>query len=147
MKDYPESGVYLLKIKLNEQKSIKVGALGEQTFAAGYYFYSGTAQRNLKARIERHYSSDKKLHWHIDYLLAEAELIKDYFFELPREGECFLTQNLKDQGGRVIVKGFGASDCSCKSHLLYFSAAEVEGIIDLITEKQNLEKEFNQFLK
>jgi Uri superfamily endonuclease len=143
MKNYPEGGVYLLKIKLEQEKEIKVGALGEITFAPGYYFYAGTAQRNLEARIKRHYSSQKKFHWHIDYLLAEAELLRDFVFELPGQGECFLAETLINQGGKTPAAGFGASDCSCESHLIYFSLSNGEEIIESIIKNRNLTAEFN----
>lgn len=145
MKVYPDGGVYILKIKLEKAKNIEVGALGQNNFESGYYFYAGTAQRNLKARIKRHYSSDKKMHWHIDYLLAEAELEKDFVFEFPGEGECFLAEMLKKEGGSTPISGFGASDCSCGSHLIYFSAAAGSKIVEELIKNRNLEKEFNEF--
>ena len=147
MKAYPDGGVYILKIKLAREKEISVGALGKKIFKPGYYFYAGTAQRNLKARIDRHYSSDKKFHWHIDYLLAEAELKKDFIFEMPGKGECFLAETLKEKGGSTPISGFGASDCSCSSHLIYFSAAVGNKIVDELIKDRNLEKEFNEYSK
>lgn len=144
MSDYPAGGVYILKIKLDKETKIKVGALGKQFFAPGYYFYAGTAQRNLGARVKRHYSSDKKFHWHIDYLLAEAKLKNDYIFDLPAAGECFLAKKLIDKGGKTPVKGFGASDCSCESHLLYFPLAQGKNILEQLKADQDLEKEFYQ---
>lgn len=139
--DYPDGGVYLLKIYLAKEKDIKVGALGKNKFPAGYYFYAGTAQKNLSARIKRHYSSDKNNHWHIDYLLAEADLMNDYIFELPKKGECYLTDFLTGNGADFIVDGFGSSDCSCRSHLSYFSENEIDRIIKLI-ETKNFVKDF-----
>jgi len=147
MKAYPDGGVYILKIKLASEKEISVGALGKNIFKPGYYFYAGTAQRNLKARIDRHYSSDKKFHWHIDYLLAEAELKKDFIFEMSGKGECFLAETLKEKGGSTPISGFGASDCSCSSHLIYFSAAVGNKIVDELIKDRNLEKEFNEYSK
>jgi len=145
MSKYPDGGVYLLKIKLEKEKEIKIGALGQKIFAPGYYFYAGTAQRNLKARIERHYSSDKKFHWHIDYFLAEAELENDFYFELPGEGECFLAQTLIKQGGKTPIAGFGASDCSCGSHLIYFSLEKGKKIVEELIDARNLTAEFSNF--
>ncbi len=147
MKNYPEGGVYLLKIKLEKKKEIKVGALGKTAFAPGYYFYAGTAQRNLEARINRHYSSQKKFHWHIDYLLAEAELEKEFVFKLPGEGECFLAETLIKQGGKTPIAGFGASDCSCGSHLIYFSLKTGEKILEDLIDARDLRAEFSNFKK
>ncbi|SFL38742.1 GIY-YIG nuclease family protein [Halanaerobium salsuginis] len=120
MKNYPEKGVYLLEIKLTRSAEIIIGALGEKTFPAGYYFYAGTAQRTLPARLKRHYSKNKKFHWHIDYLLAVADLEADLVFTLPKTGECLLSNQLIKIGGKVIINGFGASDCNCDTHLIYF---------------------------
>lgn len=145
MRDYPDGGVYILKIKLEAEKKIEVGALGRKTFAPGYYFYTGTAQRNLTARLKRHYSSDKKSHWHIDYLLAEADLEKDFVFELPGEGECFLARVLRDKGGRTPAAGFGASDCSCESHLIYFSLTAGRTVLENLVKNKNLTAEFKKF--
>jgi len=145
MKVYPNGGVYILKIKLEKAKSIEVGALGQNDFAAGYYFYAGTAQRNLEARIKRHYSSEKKLHWHIDYLLTQAELESDFVFELPSEGECFLAQTLKDNGGSMPIAGFGASDCSCSSHLIYFSLSRGKTVVEELVNNIDLAAEFDSF--
>jgi len=147
MQNYPDGGVYILKIKLEKEKEIKVGALGKKIFTPGYYFYTGTAQRNLEARIKRHYSSDKNFHWHIDYFLAEAEVKNDFYFELPGAGECFLAQVLINKGGKTPIAGFGASDCSCGSHLIYFSAAVGDKIVEELIKNRNLKKEFNEFSK
>lgn len=147
MSSYPYGGVYILKIRLKNQKTIKVGALAENDFKAGYYFYTGTAQRNLEARIKRHYSANKNFHWHIDYLLDIAELEKDFYFELPAKAECFLAETLKENGGSNPIKGFGASDCSCESHLIYFPFSEGGNILETLIKNKNLEAEFNNFKK
>ena len=145
MKNYPEGGVYLLKIRLEKKEEIKIGALGKNIFASGYYFYAGTAQLNLEARINRHYSSEKKFHRHIDYLLAEAELEKDFVFKLPGEGECFLAQILINLGGKTPVTGFGASDCSCESHLIYFPLKPGKNIVEDLIVDRDLTAEFSNF--
>ena len=147
MKAYPDGGVYILKLKLAEKKEINIGALGKKIFNSGYYFYAGTAQRNLEARIKRHYSSDKKFHWHIDYLLAGAELKKDFVFELPGEAECFLAQTLIDIGGSTPVDSFGASDCSCDSHLIYFSLTAAKTAVEELINNRNLTAEFKDWKK
>lgn len=139
--DYPNGGVYLLKIYLAEKAEITIGALGKKEFPAGFYFYAGTAQKNLAARVKRHYSSEKKKHWHIDYLLKEAEIKDDYIFELPKNGECQLTQFLKKQGAEFILANFGASDCNCNSHLSYFPAKKIAEIVELLNDN-NLEDKF-----
>ena len=112
---------YQLIIKLSQESRIKVGRLGEFHFPAGWYIYTGSARRNVSARIKRHSSKVKKLRWHIDYLLASpySEIVEIKKSLIP---ECELNQGTP---GIVIIKGFGASDCKnkCKSHLKYLGTS------------------------
>ena len=64
------SGTYQLVIHLEADRIITVGKLGRFHFPAGYYIYSGSAQKNLTHRISRHLRKKKPLRWHIDYLLS-----------------------------------------------------------------------------
>ena len=106
---------YQLFITLSQTMEIQIGRLGLFTFPKGIYVYTGSAKRNMDTRITRHLSKDKNLHWHIDYLLAneQTKIIKVTKSELS---ECDLNTDVK---GKIIVKGFGNSDCkeNCKSHL------------------------------
>ena len=108
---------YQLWIALRRPLDIEVGRLGVFRFPAGVYVYTGSAKRNLEARIARHCRKDKTLRWHIDYLLAEdgVELV---CVGRSTRTECGLNRGT---GGSVIVPGFGASDCrkACGSHLRY----------------------------
>ena len=118
--DY-DSGIYLLEIFLHKPKKIDVGAMGIHIFPPGYYYYCGSAQKNLNARLERHSNREKNFHWHIDYLLAEGHLQDIHTWPVSAEGECKLADYLIDEvNGEVIAAGFGSSDCSCKTHLIYF---------------------------
>ena len=94
---------------------VAVGRLGEFEFPAGLYCYTGSALRNFEARIRRHLSPTKKMHWHIDYLLAAPGV---RIREVKRFGEGECPVNRRTAGG-IPVPGFGASDCSagCGSHL------------------------------
>ncbi|MDR1935582.1 MAG: GIY-YIG nuclease family protein [Candidatus Accumulibacter sp.] len=94
---------------------VAVGRLGEFEFPAGLYCYTGSARRNFEARIRRHLSPAKKLHWHIDYLLA-APGVRVREVRRFAEEECQLNRRT---AGESPVPGFGASDCraGCGSHL------------------------------
>jgi hypothetical protein len=46
-------------------------SLGVIHFAKGMYIYTGRAARGLRARVLRHTRGAVRLHWHIDYLLAQ----------------------------------------------------------------------------
>ena len=121
IKDYMQiGGIYALIIKLSKKQEIKIGRLGTFVFPKGYYVYTGSAQNGLEKRINRHLSSEKKLHWHIDYLLCYAKVIKVVRY-VGRKDECELN-NMTGQitGATQIVKKFGSSDCNCVTHLYYF---------------------------
>jgi Uri superfamily endonuclease len=108
-------------------QKIKVGKLGVFEFPHGYYVYIGSALNNLEARIARHFSKRKKKHWHIDYLLANAEII-DFF--ISQKKECELNSKVFEIPGAMIpVEKFGSADCSCKSHLAYFKENPVKYLI------------------
>ena len=69
-------GTYLLVIHLQKKSSIIIGALGRIEFQQGYYIYVGSAMGNkgsttLLNLVKRHVdsSNNKKIDWHIDYLL------------------------------------------------------------------------------
>ena len=110
---------YQLFINSSQNIEIQIGRLALFTFTKGTYVYTGSAKINIDKRIARHLSKDKNLHWHIDYLLAneQTNIIKVTKSELR---ECDLNTDVK---GKIIVEGFGNSDCkeNCKSHLKFLS--------------------------
>ena len=122
-------GTYLLVIYLQKKVLINIGALGRVEFQEGYYIYVGSAMGNkgsttLLNRVKRHVnpSSNKKMHWHIDYLLdcEDSYIFKIFLIPSTDRLECVLSGELKDSCDKYISK-FGSSDCSCESHLYYFS--------------------------
>lgn len=108
---------YQLHISVPHEVTIVVGRLGTFTFAAGTYVYTGSARRNIDARIRRHVSAEKRLRWHIDYLLA-ANGVAVVDVTRSTVDECSLNQRIR---GEIPAPGFGASDCHrrCGSHLKY----------------------------
>jgi len=112
---------YQLRIRLRRTAIIRIGALGRHRFPAGDYIYTGSARRHIEARIRRHCRKEKKLRWHIDYLLnhPDASVVDTL---LSSEAECALNQSV---GGEIPVPGFGASDCrhGCGSHLKYIAVS------------------------
>lgn len=102
-------------IEVTDPVRVCVGRLGEFVFPKGCYIYTGSALRNFEARIGRHLSPIKKMHWHVDYLLAASGVCVR---EVRRFGEAECLVNRRTSG-EIIVPGFGASDCraGCGSHL------------------------------
>lgn len=118
-----DSGIYSLVIKLDREQTIKVGGLGKRKFEKGFYIYTGSALNGLKARIARHKRKTKKLFWHIDYMLASryAKIFKVFTIETNKRMECEFNRIIQSYpNAKALVKGFGCSDCNCKSHLVYF---------------------------
>lgn len=109
------NGIYILEIEVKEPRQIKVGALGRISFEKGRYAYVGSAQNSINSRVKRHFSSDKKKHWHIDYLLSESKIRKVFVAGLGKEHECITAQKLAEKNEPIA--GFGCSDCNCVSHL------------------------------
>ncbi len=122
-------GVYTLLLFVPKEVIVTVGKLGKQKFPRGYYTYTGSALgkgASLKNRISRHLKKEKRMFWHIDYLLADkrVEVRPIIVAETKEKIECELNRYLKGtSGAKILVRGFGASDCKkgCESHLLHFS--------------------------
>jgi Uri superfamily endonuclease len=106
---------YQLLIEVSDTIRVQVGRLGCCEFLAGNYVYTGSALRNFEARIRRHQSSVKKMHWHIDYLLAASGVRVREVLRYS-EAECAINQRVV---GVIPAPGFGATDCraGCGSHL------------------------------
>ena len=121
-------GSYILVLFLSEKVGIEIGALGALSFPKGYYLYVGSAMGNvgsttLENRVKRHLtdSANKKIHWHIDYLLNDEHFLISKLYIVPSlmRLECVIARDIKEVSDSFI-KDFGSTDCSCKSHLFYF---------------------------
>ncbi len=118
-----EAGIYNLIIKHSKNKEIQIGRLGTFLFPKGFYIYTGSAQNGFEKRINRHLSSNKKLHWHIDYLLSYAKVAKVLRYAGLKKDECKLNHLIaKSSGSAPVVDKFGSSDCNCVTHLYHFKS-------------------------
>ncbi len=117
-----DRGTYVLIIKLAKAQTIKPGKLPEARYEKGIYLYIGRARIGLRARIDRHLRSRKKIFWHIDYLLEKGK-IEEVWVRQQYLGECLTAARAKTHLSSPVaaVKGFGSSDCRCSGHLVYFS--------------------------
>jgi len=111
---------YVILIRLPKARTITIGSLREVHFPRGHYAYVGSALGGLEARLSRHLKPNKKLHWHIDYLLQKALVTDIITGEADGRLECAISRALGTQFDSI--SGFGSSDCPCPSHL--FFAAE-----------------------
>jgi len=126
-------GCYILIIHLEQYKRIAIGQLGTINFDAPYYIYVGSAMLNLNERINRHKRKNKRVFWHIDYLLKEAKLLHALPIRSEIDLECSIAKDIINISDGYI-KGFGSSDCSCVSHLykFYNNPLDNKEFIDLL---------------
>ena len=106
-----DSGDYLFILHLADAKDIAIGS---------NYVYTGSARKNLAARLARHSRKRKKMHWHIDYLRQEADVVA----ALPVRTADDLEHDLARAVDAVAdwrIEGFGCTDCDCPSHLFGFA--------------------------
>ena len=110
-------GIYILILKLNKNIKLEVGRLGGINFTKGLYAYVGSAMNGIENRVKRHFSDNKKIYWHIDYLLKNKSIkIKAVLYKKAnKKEECKIAKKLNKAG--VLIPNFGSSDCKCKSHL------------------------------
>lgn len=115
-------GTYCLLIALKKDSKIMVGKIGRINFKSGYYVYTGSALNSLVSRLKRHLSSEKKVFWHIDYLLdsVDAEIVEIVFAVDSGKWECLLADQISENADLSVPK-FGCSDCRCLSHLFFFN--------------------------
>lgn len=118
-------GGYVLIVQIPKRLRLFLKSIGSITLDSGIWMYIGSAMghgsTNLENRIKRHFRKEKKIHWHIDYLLAsKVQLLAAIWAESQEPIECDIAQALEKQ--KEFTRGprkFGASDCvrGCFTHL------------------------------
>jgi len=115
-------GVYVLILKLDNDVNIKVGKLGNLHFKKGYYAYVGSAlgAGGFK-RVSRHFDvasgKNRTRKWHIDYLLPYSKVVCALLLSTDEALECIVAEALGQISAEI--PGFGCTDCSCSTHLLF----------------------------
>lgn len=117
----PDPGTYAIILKNDKSTRIQIGKWGELDLQPGYYIYDGSAfgPGGVQARVSRHLHTDKRPHWHIDYLRAHVTPIEAWV--------SYETERLEHQWADILLRmpeitpihGFGCSDCNCQTHLFY----------------------------
>ena len=119
-------GTYALLITLNRSRNICIGRRGRFRFPAGFYLYIGSAlgPGGLGGRVERHLCAEKRLHWHVDYLLhaTETRITQVWAKEGAAHRECdWARAAMQLPGASIVLPHFGSSDCRCAAHLIGFA--------------------------
>lgn len=113
-----ESGTYVLVLKNDTRNAVKVGKWGQLELEPAIYIYIGSAfgPGGIRARIRRHVRTDKRHHWHIDYVRV--------FMKPVSVWACYATERQEHRWAGILnrspafkaIAGFGCSDCSCDAH-------------------------------
>lgn len=117
------AGTYMLLFECKNPSEIAVGRLGYIKLMPGVYSYVGSAlgSGGVRARVKRHLTPVVNKHWHIDYLREALHLNRILFTYSDRRLEhAWANALLRLSDGVVAMAGFGASDCRCASHLVFF---------------------------
>ena len=114
-------GTYLLLLACERVVRLSIGRLGMMTTRPGYYLYVGSAfgPGGIRARIGHHAKRAARPHWHLDYLRLKADPVDAWCVVDAHLEHDWARSLLQDRDTALALKGFGASDCSCPTHLFY----------------------------
>ena len=118
-----QPGTYALIMTCNSSQQVTIGKLGRLRVRPGFYVYIGSAfgPGGLKARITHHKRLSLRPHWHIDYLRSVLLLKEVWYTNDAEPYEHRWAETIRGlKGATIPITGFGASDCSCSSHLFAF---------------------------
>ena len=120
-------GIYFLLIQIDNNFNLRIGKIGIITFFKGTYVYVGSAKGivgggELINRVLRHIRNNKRLFWHIDYLLNKKHSkIKGICIIKSLEvSECDLIKKIITSFDCEPILHFGSTDCNkkCPAHLM-----------------------------
>ena len=128
-------GAYLLIMEIKQTVTIQIKSLGSVSFAPGEWVYVGSGMGNgstsIENRLLRHFRDDKKIYWHIDYLLSAGAMVtKALGIESQKHVECLLARTLSDHDNFLPgPRGFGSSDCrkGCGTHIYHYQGKQPIG--------------------
>lgn len=116
-------GTYALVFNCSTPFQTVAGKLGPVRLSSGYWIYVGSAfgPGGLPARLSHHLKPSHRFHWHLDYIKkalcpVEAWTTTD---AVKREHDWATIISTGNGASRPIT-GFGATDCTCHSHLIHF---------------------------
>ena len=137
-----KTGTYIVVLRSHQAKQIQIGRLAQFNIKKGYYVYIGSAfgSGGVIARLRHHSKVSKRPHWHLDYLRAETSFYAAYAEYSSEKEECnWASVMAKNTVASEPLKGFGSSDCDCRTHLFYFSSqAKVAQAVREITTARKI---------
>jgi len=115
-------GTYALIYHCAAPFRARVGKLGIIEGPKGYWIYVGSAfgPGGLASRLVHHLKPSQRPHWHLDYLKVALRPVDIWTTTDPVKRECAWAGCFSAlKGSTCPIAGFGASDCACRSHLIY----------------------------
>ena len=94
---------YLLFVRCDKEVKVRTRSR-EFAVPEGELVYVGSCKRDCAKRVGRHFSSEKREFWHVDYLLEECEAVSALLTTLEERELAKLFLDCP------YVEGFGSSD-------------------------------------
>ena len=113
-------GTYALLLSAASDELVQIGRLGQLHVRAGFYVYVGSAfgPGGVRAHLAHHCRPAARPHWHIDYLRVAAHIITIWYtYDTLRREHQWAEVLQRACGASIPLQRFGASDCTCASHL------------------------------
>ena len=115
-------GTYALILSSTADELLQIGRLGQLPVRAGFYVYVGSAfgPGGVRARLAHHCRPAARPHWHIDYLrMVTYPITIWYTYDTLRREHQWAEVLQRTRGASIPLQRFGASDCTCVSHLYF----------------------------
>lgn len=115
-------GTYVLLLAASAPVCLPIGKLGTLQGQPGYYLYIGSAfgPGGVHARVAHHRRRTLRPHWHIDSLRAVTTLEEVWYtHDTVRREHQWAALMAGMPGVTMPLPGFGASDCTCVTHLFW----------------------------
>lgn len=139
-----ENGTYALIMKAQMIETVQIGMLGSLNIQPGYYVYVGSAfgPGGIRARIRHHLKEGSTKHWHLDYLKQAVDMSEIWYsYGCTKYEHQWAKIFNRFSGASLPLLGFGASDCSCKSHLFFFKTKPHSEEFKIKLQENTIEQE------
>lgn len=117
-----QHGTYALLFRCDARVDVVAGKLGPVSLSTGYWIYTGSAfgPGGLRSRLTHHLKPSRHPHWHIDYIKSGLRLVEIWTTtDTVKREHIWATVFSSLSGASRPIAGFGATDCACRSHLIY----------------------------
>jgi len=115
-------GTYALIFSCPVPFKAVAGKLGPVFISSGYWIYVGSAfgPGGLRSRLSHHLKPSHRPHWHLDYIKSALRPVEFWTTTDPVKREHNWAAVLAAlNGASRPIQGFGATDCTCRSHLIH----------------------------